>query len=506
MATLATTGCAVKQCSQVEGDSGDYQPCAPAPVSRDNEDLRLIRQKAAQFLKEAERNRKQIEKLEKERTLSVQCRRNGWTDVCRELDECEKVMEAQRNAEKINLQKQLVKIHHGVRRFQRQLTDVKPTPALIERLKEIMSEVEISINTLKEEQRSSFEELFKEERTCRQEITACERKIENWSLAVQTNEAKHHTAPTVKMKLPDRDLPAEVRALEVFLQKTGGQYGGWDQYDHQAFLKVWTKHSGQPAYRKEAKLYLPAKTWEEIEQHEDWHQELIYLQDRKREAIQRWRAIKHQRRQTRIQSQEEAEEAERKEKEKEARSQAHLHKTEEERRETARQLEEWREERRRNEEEEERQRVAEEIQKRRQAKEERRRQLEVKLTIEEQLRLRREEEGEQERRRREEEQREMDERRKEATKGIKRFNERDLNKVEAKLQEKQLREKEEEERQRRIAAKLKEKVDGHVSRDASRLTRPTQGWKERMKNMGPSGGGPVLQMFHRAVPTWRQGL
>lgn len=56
--------------------------------------------------------------------------------------------------------------------------------------------------------------------------------------------------------------------------------------------------------------------------------------------------------------------------------------------------------------------------------EERRRQLEVKLTIEEQLRLRREEEEGQERRRREEGQREMEERRKEAAKGIRRFNER----------------------------------------------------------------------------------
>ncbi|XP_022613563.1 coiled-coil domain-containing protein 112 [Seriola dumerili] len=100
----------------------------------------------------------------------------------------------------------------------------------------------------------------------------------------------------------------------------------------------------------------------------------------------------------------------------------------------------------------------------------------------------------------------MDERRREAAKGIKHFNERDLHKVEAKLQEKQLREKEEEERQRRIAAKLKEKVDGHISRDPSRLTRPTKGWEERMKCIGPSGGGPVLQMFHRAVPTWREGL
>lgn len=48
----------------------------------------------------------------------------------------------------------------------------------------------------------------------------------------------------------------------------------------------------------------------------------------------------------------------------------------------------------------------------------------MKLTIEEQLRLRREEEEEQEKRRREEELREMEERKKEATKSIKYFNER----------------------------------------------------------------------------------
>ncbi|XP_067468154.1 coiled-coil domain-containing protein 112 isoform X1 [Thunnus thynnus] len=501
MASLATNRCADKRCSQGEGDSVQ-QPCtSSSPVC--SEDQRQTTQKAAQFVREAERTRRQIEKLEKERTLSVQCRKNGWTDVSGELEEYERVLEEERKAKKTNLQKQLAKIHDGVRKFQRQLIDVKPTPELIERLKEIMSEVEISINTLKEEERSCFEELLKEERTCRQEITAYEKKIENWSLAVKSG-AKLPTAPTVKTKPLDRDLPAEVRALESFLQKTGGPHGGWDQYDHQAFLKVWTKHSGQPAYRKEAKLYLPGKTLEEIEQHEDWHQELIYLQDRKREAIRRWKASKQQARQTRIQSQEEVEEADRRVKE--AKIQAEQHKAEEERREAARRLEEWREEKRRKEEQEEEQRLAEEIQKRRRAKEERRRQLEVKLTIEEQLRLKREEEEEQTRMRREEEQREVDERRREAAKGIKRFSERDLHKVEAKFQEKQLKEKEEEERHQRIAAKLKEKVDGHVSRDPSRLTRLTKGWEEKKKNIGPSGGGPVLQMFHRAVPSWRQGL
>ncbi|XP_026043301.1 coiled-coil domain-containing protein 112 isoform X1 [Astatotilapia calliptera] len=503
MAALATAWEDDKHYSQGEEEPSVLQPCTSPLLSGQSADHRLATQKTAQFLREAERNRRQIEKLEKERTLISQCRKNGWADVSGEIEEYENVLEGQRNAEKINLQKQLMKIHNGVRKLQRHLTDVKPTPELIEKLKEIMSEVEISINSVKEEQRSRFEEFLKEEWTCRQEITAYEKKIENWSLAVKTN-PKLPAAPTVRTKPPDRDLPAEVRALEVFLQKTGGSYGGWDQYDHEAFLKVWVKHSGEPGYRKEAKLYLPGRTMEEIEQHEEWHQELIYLQDRKKEAIQRWKASKHQEHQIRIQTQEKTEEAKRREKE--AKSQAQQHRTEEERSEMARRLEEWREEKKRREEQEEEQRLAEEIQKRKREKEERRRQLEVKLTVEEQLRLRRVEEEEQERRRRAEEEREREERRKEATKSIRRFNERDLHRVEAKRHEKQLREKEQEERQRRLAAKLKEKVDNHVNRDPSRLTRPTKGWEERLKHVGPSGDGPMLQMFHRAVPTWRQGL
>ncbi|XP_024909094.1 coiled-coil domain-containing protein 112 isoform X2 [Cynoglossus semilaevis] len=519
MASLATPRPADKQSSEEARDCIRVQlSCTASSGSSDAV-------KAAEFLREAEKTRRQIETLEKQRTLSFQCRKNGRIDISRELEEFERVIEENRNAEKMTLQKQLLKIHHSVRKFQGQLVDVKSTSKLIERLTEIMSEVESSINNLKEEQRSCFEALQKEETICRQEVKAYEKKIENWSMPLKS-EPKLAAAPTVKTKLLDSNLPADVRPLECFLQKSGGACGGWDQYDHQTYIKIWTKYSGQPAYRKEAKLYLPGKTLEEIEQHEEWHHELIYLQDKKRDAIQRWKASKYQESQMGIQSQEKSER-----REKEAKTLVQRQRIEEEKRERAHRLDEWREKKRRKDKEEEEQRVADEIMKRRLAKvstvdtcewqfkylinyiiplifyqEECRRQVEVKLIIEQQLRLKREEEAEQESWRREEEQREMDKRRREATKGIKLLTERDIHKVGAKLHEKQLREKEEEEKQKRITAKLKEKVEGHISKDPSRLTRPTKGWEERMKNVGPSGGGPSLQIFHRAVPTWRQAL
>ncbi|XP_032434608.1 coiled-coil domain-containing protein 112 isoform X2 [Xiphophorus hellerii] len=464
---------------------------------------RLNREEVGRFLREAEKNRRLIEKLEKERALAVLCRKNAWTDVIDELEEYEKILQKERFSQKMILQKQLVKINNGVKKFQKHLTDVKPSPELIERLKEIMLDVEVSINALTEEQCLRFEEYSKEELTCKQEVVAYERKFENWSLLVKSN-PKLPAASTLKANPFNKDLPAEVKALEDFLQKTGGPHGGWDQFDHQAFLRVWMKHGGRSSYRKEAKLYLPSKTQEEIQQHKDWHQELLYLQDKKREAIQRWKTSKDKERQTRKQTQEEMKEAQ--SKERKVKNLAEQQQSEEEKMEVARRLEEWKKKKKRKEEEEGEQKLAEEINKRKQEKEERRRQLELKMALEEYLRLKREKEEEQEKRKREKEQRGWEEKRREATKVIKSFSERDLHKVEAKLHERQLREKEEEERQRRIIAKLKEKMDGHVNRDPSRLNRPTKGWEERMKHSEPSGQGPMLQMFHRAIPSWRQGL
>ncbi|PWA15781.1 hypothetical protein CCH79_00008951, partial [Gambusia affinis] len=473
----------------------EEQSCVPHTTSSSTvrKQKKLNREEAGRFLREAEKNRRLIEKLEKERALTVLSRKNPWTDVIDELEGYEKILQKERSSQKMILQKQLVKINNGVKKFQKHLTDVKPSPELIERLKEIMLDVEVSINALKEDQCLRFEEYSKEELTCKQEVVAYERKFENWSLLVKSN-PKLPAASTLKANPFNKDLPAEVKALEDFLQKTGGSNGGWDQFDHQAFLRVWMKHGGRSTYRKEAKLCLPSKTQEEIQQHEDWHQELLYLQDKKREAIQRWKASKDKERQTRIQTQEEMEEAQ--SKGRKVKNLAEQQQTEEERMEVARRLEEWKKKKKRKEEEVGEQKLAEEINRRKQEKEERRRQLELKMVLEEHLRLKREKEEEQEKRKREQEQREWEEKRREATKVIKSFSERDLHKVEAKLHERQLREKEEEERQRRIIAKLKEKMDGHVNRDPSRLIRPTKGWEERMKHTEPSGQGPMLQIFH----------
>ncbi|XP_049619985.1 coiled-coil domain-containing protein 112 isoform X7 [Syngnathus scovelli] len=443
--------------------------------SRASEEQKEFRLKATQFLKEAQSTRRLVDRLEKDRSLSVECKKNGWSDMATELDEYEKTLVEQRSAHKTQLRKQLAKIKDGVKEFQQQLIDMTPSTELIEKLKESMSELEFSINNLKEEQRICFGELLKEERTCSLEMEAYERKVENWSQPRKSS-SKVSAASAVKQgKALNQDLPSEVRALEAFLQKTGGVCGGWEEFDHQAFLKAWTKHGGRAGFRKEAKLYLPGKSQEEIEEHERWYQELIYLQEKRREAIQRWRNKKQLARQTHLQKEVEVEEVERRKKD--ARS---------EEKKSARRPEMRKEVKRSKELQAEEQKRPEEGHKNGKAKE-------AKPRPREQLQG---EEGNHRRTRK----------RKETTKAIQSSIKRDLERVQTKRQEKLLRQKEDGERLERIMAKLKDKVDGHIVRDPSRLTRPTKGWEERMKSMRTSGGGTPLLMSHRTIPTWRLGL
>ncbi|KAI4895684.1 hypothetical protein NFI96_033487, partial [Prochilodus magdalenae] len=397
----------------------------------------------------------------------------------------------------MRVQQQLQKIRNSVYRFQGQLIDVKPSPDLIEKLKDIMIEVESSISTFKEEQHQSFEELLKEERTCWQEIWAFEKKIDAWSLSAKKHDEFHKTpkAKPCMDKTGKEELPAEVTALETFLQQTGGKLGGWDQFDHQSFLKVWTKHHGKPSYRTEVKFYLPGKTEEDIRLHEDWYLELCYLQEKKKEAIQKWRAERQRAREARLHEQESK--AERSTREAAA-AEAQRLRQEKERREAASRLEAWKSQRKQQQEQGEEQRLREEILERKRLKEERRRQLEVKLAVEAHIRQKKEEEELLLLEKEVQERAEMEERQRLASEGIRRFQERDLHKLETKLQEKQAKEEEELERVKK-QAKLKDKVESHISRDPSRLWRPTKGWKERTKEIGPTGGGPVYQMFHRYV-------
>ncbi|XP_069043355.1 coiled-coil domain-containing protein 112 isoform X2 [Lepisosteus oculatus] len=499
MATL-TTAASAGTCFE---DDSEFQPtsCHDKEFYIQSWKAKAAQSKKVDFIREADKLKNQIAKLEKDRNVTVYNKKNDFRNEFGTLEEVDLKMMNNRKSEKDKLQQQLVKIHNSVKRFQRQLQDVKPTPDYIGKLKEVMEEVENSINNFKEEQRQIYEELLNEEKTCAQEILALEKKIDTWASAVA---APPQTCAKVPLaKSIEENLPAEVAELEKFLQQTGGRQGGWDDFDHQNFLRVWTKHSGKPAYLKEALMYLPGRTEEEIKLHENWYQEFLFLEERKKEAIAKWKS-KRRREKEELLQQKETSEGELA-RQQAAREEARRKREEQERREKEAQLQDWRGQKEQQRRREEQRRLREEALRRRREKEERRRQLEARLAAEEYARQKREREDRLRVENELRERAELEEKRRQAASEIVKFQERDLLKLEVKLQEKQAKEEDKAEREKRLA-KLKEKVEAHISRDPSRLWKPTKGWEERTKEIGPTGGGPVLHLPHRAVPSWRQGI
>ncbi|XP_005992131.1 coiled-coil domain-containing protein 112 [Latimeria chalumnae] len=503
MAALTTTA-SVDTCRQ---DAGDFCPSRGHIQGFHNQNWKVKAEQAkkAEFIREAEKLKNQVANIEKDKNLHLYHGKHNFRTEYATLEEVELKLASSRKTEELKIQQQLAKIHNGVKRFQRQLKDVKPTPEFVEKLREMMEEVENAISAFKEEQRQIYEEILKEEKTSANEISVLEKKIERWTLAAAAVEvaAKQPLTKVTLAKTIQNDLPGEVVEFEKFLQQTGGRQGGWDDYDHQNFLKVWTKHRGKKSFMEEALQYLPGRTQEDIKQHEGWYQEFLFLEEQKKEAIQKWKTKKQQEKEKVLRKKENSEEemGKRRQLHEEARQQ----RLEEEMKERQAQLQAWKKQKELEIAQEEECQYKEREEKLKKDREERQRQLEVKLVVEEYTRQKKEQEEflhlEKEMR----EEAEKEERKKLAAKEISKFQERDLQKLKFKLLEKQAKEEREAEKERRLA-KMKETVEACVNRDPSRLWQPTKGWEERLKEKGSTAGGPMLHIPHRAIPTWRQGL
>ncbi|KAF6123440.1 coiled-coil domain containing 112 [Phyllostomus discolor] len=473
------------------------------PFQLQNWKQKVSRTKKVEFLRTAEKLKNQVINIEKDKHSHFYNQKSDFRIEHSMLEELENKLINSRKTERAKIQQQLAKIHNNVKKLQHQLKDVKPTPDFVEKLREMMEEIENAINTFKEEQRLIYEELIKEEKTTKNELSTISRKIDTWALgSSETEEAFRAMSSKVPVdKVTPSTLPEEVVDFEKFLQQTGGRQGGWDDFDHQNFVKVRNKHKGKPTFMGEVLEHLPGRTHDEVQQHEKWYQKFLALEERKKESIQNWKAKKQQKKEQIFKLKEKAENVPILFHNKQEDNQ----KQKEEQRKKKLAVEAWRKQKSIEMSMKYASQLKEEEEKEKRQQKERQRQFKLKLLLENYTQQKKEQEEflrlEKEKR----DKTEKAEKRKIAADEISRFQERDLHKLELKILDRQTKEDEKAEKQRRLA-KLKEKVENNVSRDPSRLYKPTKGWEERTKKIGPTGSGPLLRIPHRAIPTWRQGV
>ncbi|KAM6224301.1 coiled-coil domain-containing protein 112 [Rhynchocyon petersi] len=465
---------------------------------------KAIRTKKTEFVRTAEKLKTQVINLEKDKHSHFYNQKNDFRVEYSMLEELENKLIISRKTEREKIQQQLAKIHNNVKRLQHQLKDVKPTPDFVEKLREMMEEIENAINTFKEEQRLIYEELIKEEKTTNNELSAISRKMELWALGnSETERAFQIMANKVPIdKVASNTLPEEVVEFEKFLQQTGGRQGGWDDYDHQNFLKVRNKYKGKPVFMDEVLEHLPGKTQDDVQQHEKWYQKFLTLEERKKESIKKWKTKQQQKKEEIFKVKEKIDDVPISYLNKQEENQKQK---EEERKKQKLAVEAWKKQKSIELSMKTAAQLRAEEEKERKRQKEHQHQCKRKLLLENYSQQKKEQEEFLRLEKEIREKAEKAEKRKTAAAEISRFQERDLHKLELKVLDRQVKEDEKTEKQRRWA-KLKEKVENNVSRDPSRLYKPTKGWEERIKKIGPTGSGPLLYIPHRAIPSWRQGL
>ncbi|XP_071586753.1 coiled-coil domain-containing protein 112 isoform X1 [Heliangelus exortis] len=481
-------------CSSTAGAGQQFQ----------NWKMKTEQAKKVESLRIAEKLKIQLANTEKDRHEYLYNRKRDFRVEYSILEELERSMTVSRKTEKANILQQLSKIQTTVKRLQRQLKDVKPTPEFVGKLKEMMEEVENAINAFKEEQRQIYEQLLKDEKTAISELSVFERKVQLWALGNSTTE-KASKLPSARVPVNralENNLPEEVIEFERFLQETGGRRGGWDDFDHQNFLKVWTKHKGRQSYMDEALEYLCGRTKENIEQHGKWYQEFLILHERKKESIKKWKEKQQQEKEGKLKDKEKSEKMLKEEWLQ--REEAQKQKAEERKRQHAA-IEAWKKQKTLALEMEKASQLKQEEEKKKKQQKELQRQRDMKLLLE-RYSLEKKEKEELERLEKEKrEAAEKEERKRSIAEAITKFQKRDLHKLELRILQKHAKEAEKQEKEKRLA-KLREKVEICVPRDPSRLYRPTKGWEERTKETEPAASEPLFHIPHRAIPAWRQGL
>ncbi|XP_074650032.1 coiled-coil domain-containing protein 112-like [Tubulanus polymorphus] len=459
--------------------------------------------KKFELIKEIHQLEIKVKNLEKERGTHIFNKRNDFRKDFMPLEEMDLKMNDERKNEKIKLQQQLNKIRNNVSKFQRELKDIKPTPEFVEKLKVIMEDIEQSVTQFKEQQRLRYDELMTDERTTALEVSALEKRIETWSILpvpepLKTNRSK----PLTSARDVTKDLPPAVAAFEKFLSQTGGHKGGWDEYDHQTFLKFRNKYKGKPIFLKELIPALPTQTEESIIEHETWYLDYLDFNERKKIAIQEWKSVKDAEKEEEllnVEKEQEAEElAERK------RAETLRQQIEAEKEERFARLNAWKVQKELEKAQKEEKRLREDLKKAKDSEKDKERQAKIKAQVEE---YRKERELEDQIRqqhtelRKDEEERDKKRQLADNARKIKERNDQILNERITKMKSKK---EQEEEKQKRLE-KARKKIA--VPRDPSRLYRLTEGWKERQRTTELSDKtGQVYQMPHRAVPSWRQGL
>ncbi|CAF4249611.1 unnamed protein product, partial [Adineta steineri] len=228
-------------------------------------------------------------------------RHNEFSNVYNELVNDKNTYEQAFNAEKRRIQQHLERVNQNIRSFSKDVRHLKPDLTMVNKIRNTIEEIEQTIYTSKEASRLKYEELIAEERLLSNEVQALSDKIDLWSTqrpGQQRNESVPPPSSARKFDNSNSNLLPEIIEYDRFLLEQGGMTGNWDDYDHGTFLRIRNKYKGQDKFIDDCIGFLPTKTRDQINEHEQWYRQFLSISNKRRLALKRWREERDQAKET----------------------------------------------------------------------------------------------------------------------------------------------------------------------------------------------------------------
>eukprot|EP00049_Salpingoeca_infusionum_P006412 m.106502 g.106502 ORF g.106502 m.106502 type:complete len:459 (-) comp13304_c0_seq1:841-2217(-) len=168
-----------------------------------------------------------------------------------------------------------------------------------EKIRSQYQAVERYIRQYRSEQQPLFNNLLLEETTLSRQLQLLEASFTQWQSKTEEHLAttrramqRHKSAPSSVKKLigaSSKDTPKEIEQYNAFLVQYGGYRGGWEEFDHDTFLRLRKQHRDPALYVPAIAAVLLGKTEADVVEHDAWYKRLRELDHAKRTAVAQWR-------------------------------------------------------------------------------------------------------------------------------------------------------------------------------------------------------------------------
>ncbi len=199
--------------------------------------------------------------------------------------------------------------------IQQRLHDFSHASVGADGLQTLLENFEEKIAGYKKKMREEYGALVEEQRIYTTDIDNMMKRIDEWDESDKSKKEMLEQSRLEELKKKRKSLAekqdkeiarqAEIGQIEKDLVLIGGRTGGWDNTDHDIFLRVWTQtitkfpptSSQKGSLLKRVCPLLPGKIAEEVEEHIQFYSTFLELMERKKRSLKAWQEERNKHRQ-----------------------------------------------------------------------------------------------------------------------------------------------------------------------------------------------------------------